>query len=373
EALRSRRGDDALAARLEGLYEKLGRSKELAEVWALRARQLLAEGRTEAAAPLLFKGARALLDSGQRDAAHRQLYAALEVAPRGLLAGQILEALADLELSAGNRPEAATLLARQAALVADPLAAGRLFLRASELARGEAREGGLLEDALRLDPALAAARIRRAELGMAREPRRALEDLEVALSLARADPAVVPPAERKRLDRMAAESAVRAGDAEAARRHLAAYADAAPDDVDALLQLAGLHRSAGAVEALAALLSGLWPRLSGEQARAACRALVGRSPELQGPSEALDAVRRLVELAPEDVWARETLVPLLPPAVPGSDVEALALRTRLVDLTSGAARAHHRVERARLLRARGARAAARRELTGPPGRPPGPG
>ncbi len=267
EALPYRRGDDALAARLEGLYEKLGRSKELAEVWALRARQLLAEGRTEAAAPLLFKGARALLDSGQRDAAHRQLYAALEVAPRGLLAGQILEALAELELSAGNRPEAATLLARQAALIADPLAAARLFLRAAELARGEAREGGLLEDALRLDPALAAGANPPRRAARHREPRRALEDLEVALSLARADPASVPPAERKRLERMAAESAVRAGDPEAARRHLSAYADAAPDDVDALLQLAGLHRSAGAVEALAALLSGLWPRLSGEQAR----------------------------------------------------------------------------------------------------------
>ena len=362
EALPYRRGDDALAARLEGLYEKLGRSKELAEVWALRARQLLAEGRTEAAAPLLFKGARALLDSGQRDAAHRQLYAALEVAPRGLLAGQILEALADLELSAGNRPEAATLLARQAALIADPLAAARLFLRASELARGEAREGGLLEDALRLDPALASARIRRAELQLAREPRRALEDLEVALSLARADPAVVPPAERKRLERLAAEGAVRAGDAEAARRHLSAYADAAPDDIDALLQLAALHRSAGAVEALAALLSGLWPRLSGEQARVACRELVELSLELHRPSEALDALRRLVELSPDDPWALETLVSLLPPAVPGSDAEALALRTRLVDLTSGAARAHHRVERARLLRARGDRVAAREEL-----------
>jgi len=363
EAIPYRRGDDALAARLEALYEKLGRSKELAEVWALRARQLLAEGRTEAAAPLLFKGARALLDAGQRDAAHRQLYAALEVAPRGLLAGQILEALAELELSAGNRPEAATLLARQAALVADPLAAARLFLRGAELARGEAREGGLLEDALRLDPALAPARIRRAELLVAREPRRALEDLEVALSLARADPTVVPPAERKRLERMAAEGAVRAGDPEAARRHLSAYADAAPDDIDALLQLAALHRSAGAVEALAALLSGLWPRLSGEQARAACRELVELSLELHRPSEALDALRRLVELSPDDAWALETLVSLLPPAVPGSDTEALALRTRLVELTTGAARAHHRVERARLLRARGDRTAAREELT----------
>ena len=38
-------------------------------------------------------------------------------------------ALAELELSAGNRPEAATLLARQAALVADPLAAGHLVAR----------------------------------------------------------------------------------------------------------------------------------------------------------------------------------------------------------------------------------------------------
>src|SRR5678815_2662531 len=91
---------------------------------------------------------------------------------------------------------------------------------------------------------------------------------------------------------------------------------------------------------------------SGEQARAACRELVELSLELHRPSEALDALRRLVELSPDDAWALETLVSLLPPAVPGSDTESLALRTRLVELTSGAARAHHRVERARLLRAR---------------------
>src|SRR5262249_38749725 len=87
------------------------------------------------------------------------------------------------------------------------------------------------------------------------------------------------------------------------------------------------------------------------------------SLELHRPSEALDALRRLVELSPNDPWALETLVSLLPPAVPGSDTEALELRTRLVEVTAGAARAHHRVERARLLRARGDRAAAREELT----------
>src|SRR5262249_54178336 len=141
EALPYRRSDDALAARLEGLYEKLGRSRELAEVWALRARQLLAEGRTEAAAPLLFKGARALLDSGQRDAAHRQLYSPLEAAPGGLLAEKPPGARPELDLPAGTRPGAAPLPARRAALLAAPLAAARLFLRSAELARGEAREG----------------------------------------------------------------------------------------------------------------------------------------------------------------------------------------------------------------------------------------
>jgi tetratricopeptide (TPR) repeat protein len=362
ESLPYRRGDDALAARLEGLYEKLGRSRELAELWAARARQLLADGRAEAAAPLLFKGARALLDDGQRDSAHRQLYAALEIAPRGVLAGQILEALADLELESGHRPEAATLFARQAALLADPLAAARLFRRGAELVRGEARELSLLDEALRLDPALADVRVRRAELRIEGEPRRALEDLEAALSLARADPSVLPPSDRKRVERLAAECAVRAGDAEAARRHLSAYADAAPDDVEALLQLAALHRSAGAVEALAALLSVLWPRLSGEQARAACTELVELSLELHRPGEALDALRRLVELDPTDLWALETLVGLLPPSAPGFESEALALRTRLVEQTSGAIRAAHRIERARLLRSRGDRTLAREEL-----------
>src|SRR5262249_60159828 len=64
-----------------------------------------------------------------------------------------------------------------------------------------------------------------------------------------------------------------------------------------------------------------------------------------------------------DAGARARLVPPLLPAVRGRDTGALALRTRLVDLTSGATRAHHRVERARLLRARGDRTAAREELT----------
>src|SRR5262249_56447517 len=109
-------------------------------------------------------------------------------------------------LSAGSAAGGGTLLGGQAALLAGPLAAARLFLRSAELARGEAREGGLLEDAVRLDPALAPARIRRAELLVIREPRRALEDLEVALSLARADPSVVPPAEPKRPDPPAAGS-----------------------------------------------------------------------------------------------------------------------------------------------------------------------
>src|SRR5262249_59575577 len=112
--------------------------------------------------------------------------------------GQIRGALAELELSAGNRPEGATLLARQAALLADPLAAARLFLRSAELARGEAREGGLLEDAVRLDPALAPARIRRAELLVAREPRRAPGDPEGALAPPPAGPAAGPPPRRAR-------------------------------------------------------------------------------------------------------------------------------------------------------------------------------
>src|SRR5262249_58728100 len=152
-----------------------------------------ADGRAEAAAPLLFKGAQALLADGQRDSAHRQLYAALEMAPRGLLAGQILEALAELEIGAGNRPEAATLLARRAALDADPLSAARLFQRAAELARGEAREASLLDDALRLDPALAGARGRRGGVRAESGPRRALDDPEAALSLARAQPAAGAP------------------------------------------------------------------------------------------------------------------------------------------------------------------------------------
>ena len=68
--------------------------------------------------------------------------------------------------------------------------------------------------------------------------------------------AVVPPPSASRWSAWRRRARSARATPRAARRHLSAYADAAPDDIDALLQLAALHRSAGAVEALAALLPG---------------------------------------------------------------------------------------------------------------------
>lgn len=373
EALPLRPADDALAERLEALYQKAGRNRELAELWAARAQQLLAAGRAEAAAPLLLKSARALLSAGHRDSAHQKLYAALELQPQGPLAAEVLETLADLELQAGNRPEAAQLLARQAERAGEPRLAARLFLRAAEVTPDAGRMLAWLDAALRQDAMLLLARVRRGRARLSTDARGALEDVEAALQLLRADPLALPPSERAQLLRTAATAARAAGEPDLARRHLAAYAEAQPQDVEAQLELAALYREAGALQALQSLLSGLWPRLSGPQAREAAEELVALSVEVRRPEEAVPVLRSLLEKDRGDRWAAEALLGLL-----GDDAaareEALALRSLLAASTSGNARSVHLLERARLLRALGrlaeartalARAAPEAELPGP--------
>jgi tetratricopeptide (TPR) repeat protein len=361
EALPQRPTDDVLAERLEVLYEKLGRRRELAELWAARAQQLLSSGRAEAAAPLLLKSARALLAAGHRDSAHQKLYAALELQPQGPLAGQVLEALAELELQAGNRPEAAQLLARQAERAGESRVAGRLFLRAAEVTPDASRSLAWLDAALKQDPQLLSARVRRGTARMALDARGALEDFEAALQLLRADPSGLSPEERTRLLHSAATAARAAGESELARRHLAAYTVAQPEDVQAQLELATLYREAGSLQALQSLLGALWPRLSGAQARDAARELVALSVEMQRPQEAVPALRELLRKDASDSWAAEALLGLLKGEAPARE-EALSLRSLLAASTVGSARAAHLVERAHLLRALGRPAEARADL-----------
>jgi tetratricopeptide (TPR) repeat protein len=361
EALPERPADDALADRLEALYEKLGRGRELAELWAARAQQLLAAGRPEVSAPLLLKSARALLAAGHRDSAHQKLYAALELQPQGPLAGQVLEALAELELQAGNRPQAAQLLARQAEHAGEPRLAARLFLRAAEVAPEGSRTLAFLDAALKQDASLLLARVRRGTARLSSDARGALDDFEAALQLLRTDSVGLKPEERARLLRSAAAAARGAQEPELARRYLAAYTDVQPEDVEAQLELATLYREAGALEALQSLLGTLWPRLSGAQARDAARELVALSVEMQRPAEAVPALRELLRKDPQDSWAAEALLGLLAGEGPARE-EALALRSLLAASTVGSVRAAHLVERARLLRALGRPAEARSDL-----------
>ncbi len=58
EALPQRPQDDVLAERLEALYEKFSKTRELAELWAARAQQLMASGRPRLPPPPLQECAR---------------------------------------------------------------------------------------------------------------------------------------------------------------------------------------------------------------------------------------------------------------------------------------------------------------------------
>ena len=365
EALPYRRGDDALAARLEGLYEKLGRSKELAEVWALRARQLLAEGRTEAAAPLLFKGARALLapdsatprtGSFTRRWRSRPAGSSRDRSSRRWPSSSSPPATAPRprSCSRGRRRWSATRL-RGA-----PLPPGGGGDAGRKPRPGLSRRGAQTGRLASRGPGAARHRPR-----LPSDARGALDDFEAALQLLRTDSVGLRPEERARLLRSAAAAARGAQEPELARRYLAGYTDVQPEDVEAQLELATLYREAGALEALQSLLGTLWPRLSGAQARDAARELVALSVEMQRPAEAVPALRELLRKDPQDSWAAEALLGLLAGEGPARE-EALALRSLLAASTVGSVHAAHLVERARLLRALGRPAEARSDLCAPP-------
>ncbi|MBZ4408850.1 flagellar hook-length control protein FliK [Myxococcus sp. XM-1-1-1] len=366
QALPLRRLDDALAARLEALYTEAGETQALAELWAGRAQALMGAERAEEAAPLFLQSARALLERGEKSAALLRLSAALEASPEGPLAAEVLESLAELELERGEKLEAARLYARRAVLVPEDRAGARLLFRASLLAAGTSREEAFLAEALERDASFAPARQRRGELKLPTDARAALDDFEAVLALPPVDADAPREAERVSLTRKAAGAAVRAGRTDSARRLLAEYCIRAPEDLDARVELASLHRKAGAREALADLLVELWPRLSGEPRRAARRELAELSLSLGRAGAAMDSLRSLRLEEPHDTWAAQALLDLLPPPGTGSveeEAERLELLGALVTSSSGEERAELLARRAVLHRAAHRVSAAREDFS----------
>lgn len=365
QAFPLRRLDDTLAARLEVLYKEAGELRELAEMWASRAQALAATERAPEAAPLFFHSARVLLERGEKGAALLRLSAALDANPTGPLAAEVLDALAQLELERGERLEAAKLFGRKAALVPEPRASARLLYRASSLATGSSREETYLAEALERDPAFAPARIRRSELRLPNDPRSALEDLEAVLALPATDPEAPRDTELPALHRRAASAALRAGRTDSARRLLSTYCEQSPDDVDARVELAALHRQAGSHEPLADLLLTLWPRLSGEPRRAARRELAELCLELGRNDQAAEALRSLLAEEPRDTWAARSLLELLPQpgtGTPAQEEERLALLGTLILSAEGEPRAALLARRAALHHSAGRHRASRDDL-----------
>ena len=362
QAFPLRRLDDALASRLEALYTEAGETRELSELWASRAQALVAAERAAEAAPLFLQSARVLLERGEKGPALLRLSSALDASPSGPLAAEALDALAELELERGEKLEAARLFARKAALVTEARAGAKLLYRASVLAMGTSREEAFLAEALEREASFAPARMRRGELRMQADPRAALEDFEAVLALPAVDPDAPREDELLELTRRAAAAAVRAGRPDSARRLLAQYCTLAPEDLEAQVELAGLHRKAGAREALADLLATLWPRLSGDARRSSRRELAELCLALGRPAEAANALRGILAEEPHDTWATQGLLELLPPPGAGTaqeEAERLALLGTLITASSGDARAELLARRAALHRNAGRSQSAR--------------
>lgn len=357
-----RRLDDELAGRLEALYAEGNQTRELSELWAARAQALLQAGRSHDAAPLFFKAAQRLLEAGDVSGAMLRLTAALGASPSGAKAAEVLEAMARLEEERREPAEAARLLARRAGLAEPGRDAARWYFKAAGLTRGTPREAPYLAQALEQDGTFLPARLRRAELTEDSVPREALVDFEAVLA---ADPKDVDAAgvevDRTALTRRAARAALKSGQYEAARRLFAKYAALKPDDTEALLELAKLHRRAGALEALVDLLGELWPRLDGAARAQARREFAEGALSLGRTAQAIDALRSILDEAPEDDWAAGRLLTLLP-VDEASTPERLALLSRLIASASGEARAELLARRAELHRVAGDLTAARGDL-----------
>lgn len=215
----------------------------------------------------------------------RALAALERAAEDPALAARALPRLADLRLSAGDRPGAARALLELAR--AAPGAEGaRLAMRAFALGR----DPGALDLAVERDPSFAPPRARRAALSAAADPRAALADAEAALA-----GHGLEEEERPELLALAARAAAAAGDGEAARRHLAGYCEANPDDDAALGRLASLHRAAGSTAELARVLERRLVTAAGAEAasvRVDLSGLVAASDPARGARLALEALER---------------------------------------------------------------------------------
>lgn len=362
-----RRLDDELGSRLEALYVEGGFTRELTDLWASRAQALQQAGRHADAAPLFFKSAQALLKTGDTSGAILRLNAALEAAPHGEHAGETLEAMAELELKRGERLEAAKLLARRSGLTQagspDGLrASAKFLLRAANLAQGTAREESYLTQALEKDALFIPARVRRVDLRLDTDPKGALADLEAILQ---ADPNDADTQEaqldRLALTRKAGLAALRATHYDTARRHLGWYVAHRPDDLEASLQLAELHRKAGAGEPLVDLLGELWPRLSGEARTKARREYTEGTLALGRTQAAIEGLRSILRDVPNDTWAAGKLLQLLP-LTDDTRGERLDLFTQLIDAAQGDERADLLARRAELYRLVDNMVAARADL-----------
>jgi tetratricopeptide (TPR) repeat protein len=357
-----RRLDDELSTRLEALYVEGRFTRELTDLWASRAQALLQAGRAHDAAPLFFKAAQTQLEVGDLTGAMLRLTSALDASPTGDSAREVLEAMAKLELERGATAEASRLFIRRAQVSKDPRESARFTLKASALVRDTPREGPLLAQALESDPFCVPARLRRAELAEAVNPREAMADLEVVLAADESDADVAAlMLDRVDLTRRAAFAALKSGQTDASRRLLAKYAAQRPDDLDAQLELVKLHRRAGALEPLVDLLSELWPRLEGSGRTSARREYAEGALSLGRTQAAMDVLRSILADVPDDEWAASRLLTLVP-ADDSTALERLDLLGRLVTTATGDARAELLGRRSELYRITGDLPAARADL-----------
>ncbi len=334
-----RRLDDEISTRLEALYEEAGQQKELADIWVAKAQALAQSARPLDAAPLYFKAAQALLALGDGAAARARFTAAVEASPTGEFAALALEQLAELLVAQGQLEEAAATWARRAGLASEPRAMARAFYKSALLVEKTPRESTYLARALEADSTFAPARHRRAQLHLTEDPRGALADLEAVLAADPRDPDVAAANfDLVALARQAGFAALKVGHADTARRHLAWYVQQRPEDLDALVELAGLHRRAGALEALVELLGELWPRLSGGSRNAARREYAQGTLALSRFDAAKTVLHAMLEEDSTDSWANERLLELLGEQASARE-ERLLLLTRLVTSATGDKRA----------------------------------
>lgn len=359
-----RRLDDDLAGRLEGLYVENRATRELTDLWAARAQALLQAGRAHDAAPLFLKAAQTLLEAGDSQGAILRLTAALDAAPTGEKAGEALEAMAKLEIDRGASQEAARLYGRRALLASEPREAARWFFRAATLTRDTPREAPFLAQALEKDATFIPARLRRAELIEVTNPREALADFEVVLSAGgelQNDEVAALQLDLAGLTRRAALAAQKAGHYDAARRLFARYVAHKPDDLEALQELAKLHRRAGALEPLVDLLGELWTRLQGEARVTTRREFTEGALSLGRTAAALEALRAMLADEPTDEWAASRLLTLLPND-DAHQLERLDLLSRLIVHAEGQPRAELLARRAEIYRVAGDLLSARADL-----------